>query len=77
MPQSFLETSQQRLLISRFDIDDPVRREPGQSECRREQILAGDAPQHAPPRPCRDSCGEERSGSPIRRAAVTAAGHLV
>jgi hypothetical protein len=74
--QSFLETSQQRLLVSRFDIDHPLRRQPRQSECRREQILTGDAPQHATPRPCCYSCGEERSDSPVYRA-VSAAGHFV
>jgi hypothetical protein len=76
MPQSFLETSQYRLLVSRFDINHPVRRKPGQSECRREQILSGDAPQHAPPRPCRDPCGKERSRSAVDRA-VSAPGHFV
>ncbi len=76
MPQSFLETSQHRLLVSRFDIDHPVRREPGQSDCGREQILAGYAPQHATPRPCCDPCGEECSSSAVDRAA-TAAGHFV
>ncbi len=76
MPQSFLKTCQHRLLVSRFDIDHPVRREPSRSECRREQILAGHAPQHATPGPRCDPCGEECSGSPVYRA-VTAAGHFV
>ncbi len=76
MPQSFLETGQYRLLVSRFHIDHPVRREPGRSECRREQILAGHAPQHAPPRPCCDPCGKECSGSAVHRA-VTAASHFM
>jgi hypothetical protein len=53
----FFETGQHRLLVSRLDIDHPVRREPGQSECRRERVLAGHAPQHTPPRPCRDPGG--------------------
>ncbi len=65
MPQSFLKTCQHRLLVSRFDIDHPVRREPSRSECRREQILAGHAPQHATPGPRCDPCGEECSGSPV------------
>ena len=76
MPQSFLETSEHRLLVSRFHIDHPVRREPGRSECRREQILAGHAPQHAPPGPRCDPGGEECSGCPVDRA-VTAAGHFM
>jgi hypothetical protein len=76
MPQSFLETSQHRLVVSRFDIDHSIWRKPGRSNCRREQILAGDAPQHAPAGPCRDSCGKECSGSPIDRA-ISAAAHFV
>ena len=76
MPQSFLKTGEHRLLVSRFHIDHPVRRKPGRSECRREQILAGHAPQHAPPRPRRDPGGKEYSGSPVDRA-VTAARHFV
>ncbi len=76
MPQSFLETGQHRLLVSRFHIDDPVRREPGQSECRREQIRAGHAPQHAPPGPRCYPGGKECSGSAVDRA-VTAASHFM
>jgi hypothetical protein len=74
--QAFFETSQHRLLVSRFDIDQPVRREPGQSERWSEQVLVRDALQHAPPDPCRDPCGEECSGSAVDRA-VAAAGHFV
>ncbi len=76
MPQSFLKTCQHRLLVSRFDIDDPVRREPDRSECRREQILAGHAPQHATPGPRGNPGGKECSGSAVDRA-VTAASHFV
>jgi hypothetical protein len=76
MPQSFFKTCQHRLLVSRFDINHPVRRESGRSECRREQILAGHAPQHATPGPRCDPCGEECSGRPVDRA-VTAAGHFM
>jgi hypothetical protein len=76
MPQSFLKTSQHRLLVSRLDINHPVRREPGRSECRREQILAGHAPQHTTSGPCRNPSGKECSGSPVDRT-VTAASHFV
>ena len=76
MPQSFLKTCQHRLLVSCFHIDPPVRRQPGQSECRREQILAGHAPQHATPGPRCDPGGEECSRSPVDRT-VAAAGHFV
>ena len=38
---SFFETSEHRLLVSRFDVDHPVGASPGRSDCRREQILAG------------------------------------
>jgi hypothetical protein len=43
---TFFEAGEDRFLVSRFDIDHPIWREPGRSECRREQILAGDAPSH-------------------------------
>jgi hypothetical protein len=76
MTQSFLKTGQQRLLVSGLDIDHPVRREPGRGDCRREQIRAGHAPQHAPPRPRRDPGGKERSGSAVDHA-VSAPGHFV
>jgi len=76
MSQSFLEASQHRLLVPRFDIDHPVRRKPRRSECRREQVLAGHAPKHAPPGSCRDPGGEECSRSAVDRA-VTAARHFV
>jgi hypothetical protein len=53
--QSFFETREDRLLVSRFHIDRPVRREPGLGQRWREQILT-DAPQPAPPGPCREEC---------------------
>ena len=76
MSQSFLKTCQHRLLVSRFDIDHPVRLEPGRSECRREQILTGHAPQHTPPGPRCDPGGKECSGSAVDRAVI-AAGHFM
>jgi hypothetical protein len=76
MPQPFLKTCQHRLLVSGFDEDHPVRRKSDLAQRRREQILAGHAPQHAPPGPRCDPSGEERSGSAVDRA-VTATGHFV
>jgi len=76
VPQSFLEAGQHRFLVARFHINHPVRRKPNQSECRREQILPDHAPQHAPPCPCRNPCGKERSRSPIDRT-VTATSHFM
>lgn len=76
MPQAFLETGEHRLLVSRFDIDHPFRREPDQGECRCEQVLAGHAPQHAPPGPRRDPGSKECGGSPVDRA-VSAPSHFV
>ena len=76
MPQSFLETGQHRLLIGRLDIDHPVGRQPGLSERRREEVLAGDAPQHLAPCPRGNSCGKQRRRRAVDRA-IAAAGHLM
>jgi len=44
MPQPFLETGKQGLLISGLDINDPVRRQASLGDGGRKQIL----PVHAP-----------------------------
>ena len=74
--QSFLEAGQDRLLIGRLDIDHPVGRQPGLSEGRREEVLAGDAPQHLAPRPRGNSRGKQRRRRAVDRA-IAAAGHLM
>ncbi len=45
MPQAFLDTGHERLLIACLDIDDPVRTQTGLAQGRSEQIRARDAPQ--------------------------------
>ena len=76
MTQSFLETGQHGLLIGRLDIDHPVGRQPGLSEGRREEILAGDAPKHLAARPGGNSRGEQRRRRAVDRA-IAAASHLM
>ena len=76
MSQSFLETGQHRFLIRRLDIDHPVGRQPGLSEGRREEILAGDAPKHLAARPGGNSRGEQRRRRAVDRA-IAAASHLM
>jgi len=74
--QSFFETREDRLLVSRFHIDHPVRREPGLGQCWCEEVLTADAPQHSTAGPRRDPGGEECSGSAVDRA-IPAASHFV
>lgn len=45
MAKALFETGHQGLFVSRLDIDDSVRPEPGLAERRGEQVGPGDAPQ--------------------------------
>jgi hypothetical protein len=44
VPQAFLETDEDRLLVARLDIDHAIGNEPGLREGRGEQVRAHDAP---------------------------------
>jgi hypothetical protein len=44
VPQAFLETDEDRLLIARFDIDHAAKQQPGLREGRGEQVRARHAP---------------------------------
>ena len=68
MTQPLLETGQSFLLVSGFDIDDPVRRKPGRFETRCEQILIAHTPEDLPLGARHDArCKRGRRG-PIQRA---------
>jgi hypothetical protein len=72
VPQSFLETGQDRLLVIRLDIDDPVGRQAGLRQGGGEEVLAGDTPEDLAAGPRRDSGGEQRRGGAIDRAVAAA-----
>ncbi len=76
MPQPFLETGQQGLLIAGFDIDHPVRRQPGGGKAGGEQIRIAQAPQDLPAQPRHDAGGEQAGHGAIQRA-IAGAGHLM
>jgi hypothetical protein len=44
MPQAFLETDEDRLLVARLDIDYAIGHEPGLREGRGEEVRAREAP---------------------------------
>ena len=44
VPQAFLESDEDRLLVARFDINHAVGNESGLREGRGEEVLARDAP---------------------------------
>jgi len=76
MPQTFLETDEDRLFVARLDIDHAIGHEPGLCEGRGEQILLCDTPEHLATQPRRDSSRKERRGRAVDRA-MAAAGHLM
>jgi hypothetical protein len=76
MPQPFLETGEQRLLIARLHIDDAVGQETGLGDGGRKEILPGHTPQHPAFCARRNSSGKERSGRAIDRT-VAASGHFM
>ena len=76
VPQTLLETDEDRLLIARLDIDHAIGDEPGLREGRGEQILPGDAPEHLAPQPRSDSGRKECRGGAVDRA-IAATGHLM
>jgi hypothetical protein len=73
--QGFFETSEDRFLVSCFDINHPVRCESGLRQRWREQIPVCHAPQHATTRPRCNPCGEERG--PQRRLFVMIAAYTL
>jgi len=76
MPQTFLETDEDRLFVARLGIDHAIGHEPGLREGRGEQILPCDTPEHLATQPRRDSRRKERRGRAVDRA-MAAAGHLM
>ncbi len=68
MAQPFLEAGQGRLLIPGFDIDHPVRRQPGRFQPRRKQILITHAPEDLPLGAGHDAGGKQSRGRTIKRA---------
>ena len=71
MAQAFLHAGQKALLVAGLDIDDAIGMETGLLEGRCEEVLAGDAPEHAAARPGCDP-GDEMRGSGAIDGAVPA-----
>jgi len=68
MPQSFFKACEDRCLVTGVDIDDAIGQKPGLGDGGREEVLAGDTPQHLASRTRGDSRGKQR-----RRRAVDGA----
>ena len=76
MAQPFLETGKRRLLISRFDINHPVRRQPRRRQTRGEQVLIPHTPEDLPPHPRHDARREQSCGRTVQ-GTIPSAGNLM
>ncbi len=76
MPQPFLEAGQSRFFVTGFDVDHPIRSEPGRRQARRKQILMAYAPEYLA-LGARHDAGREQSRSGSIQRAVAGAGDLV
>ena len=74
--QAFLETGQQRLVVTGFDIHDTAGKQTGLGQGRGEQILSCHAPQHLAFSAGCDSGGEQCGRRAVDRA-VAATRHLM
>ena len=70
MTKPFLETSQERLLVARFDIDHAIRVEPSLRKGRSEKIGACDAPEDLALGSRGDTGDKEGSCRTINRAVA-------
>lgn len=76
MPKPLLHAGKQRLLVSCLDIDHPIWRQPDLSQCRREEVGSGHAPEDfAFGSGSNATCEQCRSGTVDR--AIAAPGHFV
>lgn len=76
MPKTFLKAGEDRRLVAGLDIDDAAGRQPGLGERGRKEILARNAPQHAPAGPGGDA-GRPQGGRGAINRAIGAAGNLM
>ena len=76
MSRSLLEARQQRLLVTRLDVDHPLRPKARLSKCCGEQIMPRDAPKDLTLRPRCDPRREQCSRSAID-GPIAAAGDFV
>ena len=74
--QPLLKAGEDGLLVAALEIDDAVGLQAGLGERRREQVRAGDAPEHLAAGARGDPGGEQRGGRAVDRA-VSAAGDLM
>ena len=72
MPQAFLETGEDRLLVAALGIDDAVGVQAGLGDRRREQVTLVHAPQHGSIKPGHDPGGEQGGGRAVDRPRAAA-----
>lgn len=65
MAQAFLHRQQHMGVAARLDMDDAVRREPGEIERGREQVAPSQAPEHRALEPGEDAGEEHRRGGVV------------
>ena len=71
MAQSFFKAGENGFLVTRFDVDHAVWRQARLRQCRREEVLAGDTPQHLSARPRSDAAREKGGSRTVNRAIST------
>ena len=76
MAQSFFKAGENGFLVTRLDVNHAVWRQARLRECRREQVLAGHAPQHLSARPPGDAAGKKGSSRTVDRA-ISTPGHFM
>ena len=76
MAQSFFTAGENGFLVTRLDVDHAVWRQARLRQCRREEVLAGDTPQHLSARPRSDAAREKGSSRTVDRA-ISTPGHFM
>jgi len=76
MPQTFLETGEKRLLVTRFDMDHAVRRQARLRDRGSKKVGACDDPQHLSSGPRSNSGNKQRRRRPIH-CPIAAAGKFM
>jgi len=76
MAEPLFEATEQCLLVTRFDIDDPVETEPRLLQRWREEILAHETPQHFA-RGARRNAGSKQSGGSAIDRAISASRYFM
>ncbi len=65
MSQSLFKAGEDRLVVATFEVDEPIGFQAGLRQRGREQVRAGDAPEHFAARPCSDASHKTCGRGPI------------